>query len=113
MKAFLKTSLALGFAASLMAVTASSSEAQSIRHHRTVWGPAATSNVVTAPMYAPMYSSSRTYYRPGYYRNSAAYGAYAYNPGAVVFYRGAPLGADGLSGCATDGNYNQIDYGAC
>lgn len=109
MKAFLKTSLALGFAASLMAVTASSSDAQSIRHQRTVWGPAATSDVVAAPMY----SSSRTYYRPGYYRNSAAYGAYAYHPGAVVFYRGMPLGADGLSGCATAGNYNRIDYGAC
>jgi len=122
MTAFLKASLALGFAASLMMATASSSEAQSARV-RTVAGspyssyspysPYMTNDVVVG---VPTARTGRVYYGPGYYRTNAAnaaYGAYAYSPrGSEVYWR-MQMPLDGASGCASDGNYNQIDYFAC
>lgn len=106
MTGFLKTSLALGFAALLMLVTAAPGEAR--------YSSSRTDRVMTTNSVAmPMSSSTRTYYHSRMYRNNAAFGAYAYSPSGPVLYQGLWLGGDGFSGCATDGNYNQIDYGAC
>ena len=105
MTGFLKTSFALGFAALLMLVTAAPGEAR--------YSSSRTDRVMASNVVMPMSSSTRTYYHSRVYRNNAAFGAYAYSPGGPVLYQGLWFSGDGFSGCATDGNYNQIDYGAC
>jgi hypothetical protein len=115
MNVILKSAAAAALVGALALASATPGEARSGRY----WGAAgagfaagalvgaaaANSNAYGSGYYAPGYA-----YAPAY--SSPAYGAYAYEGTAYPaqrYYRG---GVD-MSGCASEGNYGQIDRSAC
>lgn len=105
MKPFLKNSLTLALVGTITVATASPTFARTWRPAAAagagfVAGAAVGAAAANAAMYGPAY---RAYgYVPGQAYGGSGYGNYYSD------------GSDGLSGCATIGNYGgKVDYGAC
>lgn len=105
MKPVTKNSLALALAGAMIVAAASPTFARSWRS-----GAAAGAGFVAGAAVGAA-AANAAMYGPGYQ-------AYAYAPGQMqpaYGYGGSyPDGSDGLSGCATIGNYGgKTDFGAC
>lgn len=107
MKTFVKNSLALALAGVVTLAAASPTFARSWRY-----GPAVGAGVAAGAIVGAAAAANAAAYGPAYqayaYAPSPAYGAY----GPGYGYRSD--GSDGISGCATEGNYGgKTDFGAC
>ena len=117
---FAKTSIALALAGAVTLAAATPTLARDGRYLG-----AAGAGFVAGAVIGGAAANSRAYYGPGY---GPGYGAYAYAPGydayasddgayvSQPFYgRSGQFGnySAGYAPCATDGNYNKTDYGAC
>lgn len=101
MKPFVKNSLAFALAGAMTVAAISPTLARTWRNGAAVAGAGFVAGTAVGA------AAANAAYGP-------AYQAYAYSPGQAYGGYGYGSGADGLSGCATAGNYGgKIDYGAC
>lgn len=114
MNAIVKTTAALTLAGSLVAAAATPTFARSWKP----WAAAGAGFAAGAVVGAAAANANAHYYGPGYaygpgYDSYAYQDTYAYGPAPRYYRYGSQYGYEKRPGCATDGNYNQTDYGAC